>query len=335
MKVIDEEVLDMLFAQFGDVADVIVKRHNASDRGYHRQRGYCFVSFYDRSVALSALQSMRSIVLDHIRFDCSLSKHSSSNSLSSHVFTDSKNASIDSNEAAVSKSLLTVRGPSELVPGWTEPPVVTPAPATKHQPHFRHESMIQTVYMEESSQASYYSVSNQSQPQQLLFYPPPQAAPYHVPPVPLFNYLPPMVPLPSYPQQYIVSAQQPVYQQQMMTSDNISSSTPIITNVEQQYHFNNQTYRYQQFQPQHQPLAASSWPPYSHQVAPTLPNFHLPRAQSHNNPYFVDNNYNNLNNINHSNNNHYPQFRGSPLSPQQQHQLQQQRSWPPRRDHSG
>jgi hypothetical protein len=70
---INEEFLGSIFASFGELADVTVKRHGCT--GHPLQTtGYGFAYFKETFCALRAVHALRAIAVDDVRIECSLSR---------------------------------------------------------------------------------------------------------------------------------------------------------------------------------------------------------------------------------------------------------------------
>lgn len=67
----NEELLESIFSQFGDIADVLVKRQILSSEPVQLS-GYGFVFFHETSSAMKAVSIIKGLVIDGIFFECAL-----------------------------------------------------------------------------------------------------------------------------------------------------------------------------------------------------------------------------------------------------------------------
>jgi hypothetical protein len=67
---VSEEFLESVFIQFGNIGDIIVKRHNCSTA----VSGYAFIYFIDAYAAFRAIHGCKGINLEMINFECALSR---------------------------------------------------------------------------------------------------------------------------------------------------------------------------------------------------------------------------------------------------------------------
>eukprot|EP01033_Poteriospumella_lacustris_P016996 gene16996-12163_t len=68
---VNEELIESIFSQFGDIADVLVKRQILSSEPVQLS-GYGFVFFHEASSALKAVSIIKGLVIDGIFFECAL-----------------------------------------------------------------------------------------------------------------------------------------------------------------------------------------------------------------------------------------------------------------------
>jgi RNA recognition motif-containing protein len=70
---VSEEYLESVFIQFGNIGDVIVKRHSCSTNPAVVS-GYAFIYFIDAYAAFRAIHGCKGINLEMIQFECALSR---------------------------------------------------------------------------------------------------------------------------------------------------------------------------------------------------------------------------------------------------------------------
>lgn len=72
---VTEEFLDALFAKYGEIADITVKKHLRTVDP-PSQSGYAFVYYFEGNAGVTAVQEMKRVIIDGIRLECSLSYRS-------------------------------------------------------------------------------------------------------------------------------------------------------------------------------------------------------------------------------------------------------------------
>lgn len=292
--VINEELLDLLFSQFGEVADVCIKRHNYNDRDDYKQRGYGFVYFLERRAAMLALLTLDKATLDGIHFECDLSKRS-------------LDASMQASDALVMQEPKPViRGPRELLNQQTAAVMSNqqqqqPAFSSQQQYTQQHSGppLLMPAMMISPTPLLPLAPSLMASPQYLeqqvsppmLFSHPMSVAPFPYGsgiPSPhsqtTGNYFPPPQPMgmwlqaPSPPMQYQqhLEARSPYHQQSAPQYIQQSPSIMYSAHHSPQYHQQRQmspSFVYRGVSPQHQHQQFSAAPsfPHSVQVQPSQP----------------------------------------------------------------
>lgn len=77
--VITEETLYTLFRAYGDIDDITIRRYYRHSKR-HMQYGYAFVDFFHPEHAVNAVGVLHNAVVNRVKYDCSMSRRSSSGS---------------------------------------------------------------------------------------------------------------------------------------------------------------------------------------------------------------------------------------------------------------